>query len=250
MKGGLPMFRLRSNHSTAKRRIRKKAEWKRCDARIKNLFGTKDGKNFTRSPRCKNWAMANGRCRVHGGASTGPRTAEGKARVVAAMVEGRRKMVEQRHAEGKRAPGGRRPKTPSSEREQKLAAQKAEQRRRAAEANRIKASAREAGEISPRARRRQIIREVVSEMEREAERAKEVERAKHEECLNALAEIDRQAAMRYGWTPTAPRLAEAVHHNSVRLSGPTADRGAQNYAAARALVVGRDGRYRWRYGVR
>ena len=39
--------------------------------------------------------------------STGPRTPEGKARVVAAMVEGRRKWVERRRAEGKKFPAGR-----------------------------------------------------------------------------------------------------------------------------------------------
>ena len=44
---------------------------------------------------------------MHGGASTGPRTREGKARVVAAMVEGRRKWVERRRAEGRRFTAGR-----------------------------------------------------------------------------------------------------------------------------------------------
>ena len=51
--------------------------------------------------------MENGRCWVHGGASTGPRTPEGKARVVAAMVEGRRKWVARRRAEGEKFPAGR-----------------------------------------------------------------------------------------------------------------------------------------------
>ena len=51
--------------------------------------------------------MENGRCRVHGGASTGPKTPEGKARVVAAMVEGRRKWVEARRAEGRKFSAGR-----------------------------------------------------------------------------------------------------------------------------------------------
>ena len=35
--------------------------------------------------KCKSPAMKNGRCRMHGGASTGPKTAEGKARVAAAV---------------------------------------------------------------------------------------------------------------------------------------------------------------------
>jgi hypothetical protein len=51
--------------------------------------------------------MENGRCRVHGGASTGPKSPEGKARVVAAMVEGRRKWVARRRAEGRRFTAGR-----------------------------------------------------------------------------------------------------------------------------------------------
>jgi len=45
----------------------------RCDACCK----------WTRQP-CRSPAMSNGRCRMHGGASTGPRTAEGLARCTAA----------------------------------------------------------------------------------------------------------------------------------------------------------------------
>lgn len=33
---------------------------------------------------CGQFAMKNGRCRLHGGLSTGPKTAEGKARISAA----------------------------------------------------------------------------------------------------------------------------------------------------------------------
>jgi hypothetical protein len=39
--------------------------------------------------------------------STDPKTPEGKARVVAAMVKGRRKWVERMKAEGKKLPSGR-----------------------------------------------------------------------------------------------------------------------------------------------
>jgi hypothetical protein len=50
----------------------------RCGAR------TRDGKP------CKGPAMLNGRCRMHGGSSTGPRTAEGLQRIVKARtVHGR-----------------------------------------------------------------------------------------------------------------------------------------------------------------
>jgi hypothetical protein len=80
----------------------------RCDARVKNLFRIgKNGVRISRGPFCKGWAMENGRCWLHGGASTGPRTPEGKARVVAAMVEGRRKWIERKRAKGKKFPAGR-----------------------------------------------------------------------------------------------------------------------------------------------
>jgi hypothetical protein len=38
------------------------------------------GAKTRRGTACQSPAMANGRCRMHGGASTGPRTAEGLAR--------------------------------------------------------------------------------------------------------------------------------------------------------------------------
>jgi hypothetical protein len=44
---------------------------------------------------------------MHGGKSTGPKTPEGKARVVAAMVEGRRKWVERMKTEGRKFLCGR-----------------------------------------------------------------------------------------------------------------------------------------------
>lgn len=51
-------------------RVALDAAWqtKRCGAKTK------------RGGVCNGMAMKNGRCRVHGGASTGPRTPEGKAR--------------------------------------------------------------------------------------------------------------------------------------------------------------------------
>src|SRR5271166_4198111 len=80
----------------------------RCDARVKNLFRIgKNGVGVSRGPFCKAWAMENGRCWMHGGASTGPKSPVGRARVVAAMVEGRRKWVERRRAEGRKFPAGR-----------------------------------------------------------------------------------------------------------------------------------------------
>jgi hypothetical protein len=62
------------------------------------------------SGRCRNWAVrGKKRCRLHGGLSTGSRTPEGKARTVAAMVEGRRRLLETLKAEGKPVPWGRKP---------------------------------------------------------------------------------------------------------------------------------------------
>jgi hypothetical protein len=57
---------------------------------------------------CRNWPVrGKTRCRLHGGFSTGPRTSEGKARTVAAMVEGRHRLLEKLKAEGKPVPWGR-----------------------------------------------------------------------------------------------------------------------------------------------
>ena len=81
---------------------------RRCDARVKNLFRIgKNGVRVSRGLRCRAWATESGRCRVHGGLSTGPRSPDGKARVIAAMVEGRRKWVEQQRSTGKKFPAGR-----------------------------------------------------------------------------------------------------------------------------------------------
>jgi hypothetical protein len=94
--------------STIHRHRIRRGQRKRCDARIKNPVKTrKNGMAIIRGPRCRAWRMENGRCRVHGGASTGPKSPEGKARVVAAMVEGRRKWVERRRAEGRGFTSGR-----------------------------------------------------------------------------------------------------------------------------------------------
>jgi hypothetical protein len=59
---------------------------------------------------CRNFAIrGKTRCKFHGGMSPGPKTPEGKARVVAAMVAGRRRWVERMKAEGRKFPGGRKP---------------------------------------------------------------------------------------------------------------------------------------------
>jgi len=88
----------------------------RCKQRLSNpaavararMEGTLD-RLVRSSGYCRNWAVrGKARCRFHGGMSTGPRTAEGKARVVAAMLEGRRRWLAGLKAEGKPAPCGRR----------------------------------------------------------------------------------------------------------------------------------------------
>lgn len=45
---------------------------------------------------CKAQAMRNGRCRNHGGMSTGPRTPEGKAVALEALARGRATMAARR----------------------------------------------------------------------------------------------------------------------------------------------------------
>jgi hypothetical protein len=62
---------------------------------------------------CRRWPVpGRTRCRLHGGLSTGARTPEGKARVLAALVEGRQRWLEEmRRAKQAgliaRFPGGR-----------------------------------------------------------------------------------------------------------------------------------------------
>jgi len=54
--------------------------------------------------RCRAWALkGKRRCKWHGGKSTGPRDWRAS---VAAMVAGRKRMIERRHAMGLKAPGG------------------------------------------------------------------------------------------------------------------------------------------------
>jgi hypothetical protein len=62
---------------------------------------------------CRRWpVLGRTRCRLHGGMSTGARTPEGKARVLAALIEGRQRWLEEMRAKKKagliaRFPGGR-----------------------------------------------------------------------------------------------------------------------------------------------
>ncbi len=160
---------------------------KRCGAWVKNLIAISENGVRSRSPRCRNWAMANGRCRVHGGASTGPRTEEGKARVVAAMVEGRRKWIERLHAEGKRAPGGRRPRSQFAAPSRLTRAARAARLKNQRQFSQARAQSRKGRkEILESARRWAAKRQ-----RRDAER-----RAVDEYCLSCLAEIDAAEAIR------------------------------------------------------
>jgi hypothetical protein len=62
---------------------------------------------------CRRWPVpGRTRCRLHGGLSTGATTPEGKARVLAALIEGRRRWLAEMRAQKKagliaRFPGGR-----------------------------------------------------------------------------------------------------------------------------------------------
>ena len=77
---------------------------KRCGALKKHLRGAEKGEGFY----CREWALAgSNRCKWHGGASTGQRTAEGKARALAAAQAGRRTKALALRAEGKRLNVGR-----------------------------------------------------------------------------------------------------------------------------------------------
>jgi hypothetical protein len=86
----------------------------RCGARSRRVISTGPADDPTMfvevGPPCRNWPVkGRKRCKLHGGLSTGPVTSEGKARVVAAMVEGRRRWIDRMRAEGKRLPGGAKP---------------------------------------------------------------------------------------------------------------------------------------------
>jgi hypothetical protein len=91
------------------RRQRCDAQKRRTDAALHRAERVGRLMEYLRSSsRCRNWAVrGKKRCRLHGGFSTGPRTPEGKARTVAAMVEGRRRLLEKLKAEGKPVPWGR-----------------------------------------------------------------------------------------------------------------------------------------------
>jgi hypothetical protein len=71
----------------------------RCGAKLHGQLAT-----------CRRWPVrGRTRCRLHGGLSTGAKTPEGKARVLAVLTEGRRRWIEQMKAEGKKFPWGRKP---------------------------------------------------------------------------------------------------------------------------------------------
>jgi hypothetical protein len=62
---------------------------------------------------CRMWPLpGKKRCWWHGGASTGPRTAEGKARSLAGRLAGRRRRIAELALEGKKINTGRRGRKP------------------------------------------------------------------------------------------------------------------------------------------
>ena len=94
----------------------KRARRRRCDAHTRiNIAAAeralREGRrpSFLRSSGyCRNWALSgSNRCRLHGGASTGPTTPEGMARTVAALKAGRVKWLAKLKSEGKPVPCGR-----------------------------------------------------------------------------------------------------------------------------------------------
>ena len=101
----------------------------RCGAMAKHADAFR-----VRGRRCRNWPVpGRTRCRFHGGLSTGPKTPEGKAAVVAAMQEGRRRRIAELALEGKKINTGRRsPKPRASPEARRIVAlidQLAEERR-------------------------------------------------------------------------------------------------------------------------
>ena len=72
----------------------------RCGARVRSRYGRLGLTGY-----CKNWPTdgLHGRCYLHGGKSTGPRTPEGLARSIVAAVEGRRRWCERKRLEKENA---------------------------------------------------------------------------------------------------------------------------------------------------
>jgi hypothetical protein len=85
-----------------------KGSWRqRCDARAKHTSAYKAGKIRGLNPCCRRWAVpGKTRCHLHGGHSTGPKTPEGKARSLAARLEGRRRRIAELALQGKKINGG------------------------------------------------------------------------------------------------------------------------------------------------
>ncbi|SEE27796.1 hypothetical protein SAMN05444161_5309 [Rhizobiales bacterium GAS191] len=100
---------MRDDHPFPRQLLRK-----RCGARTRRMVATgPDEAEPLRAVPCYNWPVKGGkRCKLHGGASTGPKTPEGKARAaasIAAMMEGRRRWVLKLKAQGQKLPSGRKP---------------------------------------------------------------------------------------------------------------------------------------------
>jgi hypothetical protein len=101
------------------------------------------------------------------------------------MVEGRRRLVERLHAEGRRAPGGRKKAADRpSEYDRRIARERAVLVKEASERNRIRTTIRKASRAARQA----------DKANREARR-----RVIDRECLASLAEIDPVSAKRLGW---------------------------------------------------
>jgi hypothetical protein len=85
-----------------------KGSWRqRCGTRAKHKKARAAGRFRGLSPFCRRWAVpGKTRCHLHGGLSTGPKTPEGKARTLAAMLEGRRRRIAELALEGKKINGG------------------------------------------------------------------------------------------------------------------------------------------------
>jgi hypothetical protein len=138
------------------------------------------------SGRCRNWPVrGKKRCRLHGGLSTGPRTPEGKARTVAAMIDGRRRLPEKIKAEGRPVPWGR----------------------KRGGANRSAAERQLAQATKQQARARRDLEAFLSQkFRRQRGQAREVAKR---EFQRLLAEHEEQRR-RLGFPPLSPEQREAV----------------------------------------
>jgi hypothetical protein len=196
-----------------------KGSWRqRCGARAKHKKARAAGRFRGLSPFCRRWAVpGKRRCHLHGGLSTGPKTPEGKARTLAAMLDGRRRRIAELALEGKKINGGHNGGRPRKDGQpmnrtrtrqrilEELAAmvapeltpeQEAMVRRAVAESDRVQLAEAQAKEIAERRRLRNLVFRGADENLRALARGRPRDEALIARAGEAAAELQRRMRRR------------------------------------------------------